>query len=165
MRQKLIIISGSPCVGKSTVTRNVFSMLDNSAYLDGDWVWCVNPFSVKDPRLRNGDKNMSFTLSTYLKSKFHYVFFSSVVATDANIRDNIIADIDYKDNDYDIIGITLTCSRDTLRQRHSKRGDSNKLSFHFLDLDPYPGDIVINTDEKSIDQVSREIYLCIVDED
>jgi len=162
MRQKLIIISGSPYVGKTTVTEEVFQMVDNSAYLDGDWVWCVNPFSVDDPRLRNGDKNMSFTLSTYLKSEFEYVFFSSVVATDINIRDNIISDIDYID--FEVIGITLTCSRETLRNRYNKRGDNNKLSFYFLDLDPYPGDIVIDTDNKSIDEISKEIYSIINDE-
>ena len=134
MEQKLIIVSGSPYVGKSSVTEEVFKKLDNSAYLDGDWVWCVNPFSVNDPRLRNGDKNMSFTLSTYLKSEFEYVLFSSVIATDINIRDNIISDIDY--TDYEMVGITLTCSRETLRNRYKKRGDNNKLTFSFLDLDP-----------------------------
>ena len=134
MEQKLIIVSGSPYVGKSSVTEEVFKKLDNSAYLDGDWVWCVNPFSVNDPRLRNGDKNMSFTLSTYLKSEFEYVLFSSVIATDINIRDNIISDIDY--TDYEVVGITLTCSRETLRNRYKKRGDNNKLTFSFLDLDP-----------------------------
>lgn len=137
-------------------------MVDNSAYLDADWVWCVNPFSVNDPRLRNGDKNMSFTLSTYLQSDFKYVFFSSVVATDKNIRNNIISDIDY--TDFEVIGITLTCSRETLRNRYNKRGDKNKLSFYFLDLDPYPGDIVIDTDNKTIDEVSKEIYSIIIDE-
>ena len=162
MEQKLIIVSGSPYVGKSSVTEEVFKKLDNSAYLDGDWVWCVNPFSVNDPRLRNGDKNMSFTLSTYLKSEFEYVFFSSVIATDINIRDNIISDIDY--TDYEVVGITLTCSRETLRNRYKKRGDNNKLTFSFLDLDPYPGDIVIDTDNKTIEEVSKEIYSIVVEE-
>lgn len=73
--QKLIIISGSPCVGKTTVTDMLFQSYENSAFLDGDWCWCVNPFSMQDPRLRNGDKNMSFILSNYLNSKFDYVFF------------------------------------------------------------------------------------------
>lgn len=55
-KQKLIIISGSPCVGKTTVARELLKSYENSAYCDGDWMWCVNPFSVDDPRLRNGDK-------------------------------------------------------------------------------------------------------------
>ena len=79
-------------------------------FFDGDWAWCVNPFSVDDPRLRNGDKTMSFTLSTYLNSSFDYVFFSSVVVVDKTIREAILKDITAKD--YSVIGITLTCSEE-----------------------------------------------------
>ena len=91
--KKLILLSGSPCVGKTTVGKYLFEHYDNSAYLDGDWCWCVNPFSVKDKRLRNGDKSMSFVLSNYLTSGFDYVFFASVVLTDNKIRENILKDI------------------------------------------------------------------------
>ena len=55
MQKKLILISGSPCVGKTAVGTRLFESFDNSAYLDGDWCWCVHPFSVMDKRLRNGD--------------------------------------------------------------------------------------------------------------
>ncbi len=91
--KKLILLSGSPCVGKTTVGQYLFEQYENSAYLDGDWCWCVNPFSVRDKRLRNGDKNMSFVLSNYLTSGFDYVFFASVVLTDSKIRENILNDI------------------------------------------------------------------------
>lgn len=156
MKQKLIIISGSPCVGKTTVAKRLYAMFENSAYCDGDWMWCVNPFSIQDSRLRNGDKNMSFVLATYLKSKFDYVVFSSVVATDLNIRKNILIDIDY--DDYDVLGFTLTCSKDTLAKRHSLRGDETQVSYYWLELDPYPGDIVIDTNNKSINDICSEIY-------
>ena len=59
---------------------SLFESYENSAHFDGDWAWRVNPFSISDPRLRNGDKTMSFALSTYLNSNFDYVVFSSVVA-------------------------------------------------------------------------------------
>ena len=36
MRKKLILISGSPCVGKTAVGECLFESYDNSAYLDGD---------------------------------------------------------------------------------------------------------------------------------
>lgn len=161
MKQKLIIISGAPCVGKSAIGDKVFQMLDNSAYLDGDWAWCVNPFSIKDPRLRNGDKSMSFTLTTYLKSKFDYVFFVSVIATNKGIRENIINDIEY--DDYEIIGFTLTCSRETLVKRHTKRNDNTVVNFYWLDLPPHKGDIVVDTDNKTLDQICGEVYQHIVD--
>lgn len=154
-KQKLIIITGSPCVGKTTVAEKLFSSYGNSAFFDGDWAWCVNPFSVDDPRLRNGDKTMSFALSTYLNSDFDYVFFSSVVAVDKTIRDGILKDVTAKD--YLVLGFTMTCSEDTLLERHRKRGDKNECSFFWLHLDPHPDDYVIHTDNKSVQDIVDEM--------
>ena len=36
MGKKLILISGSPCVGKTAVGTRLLESFDNSAYLDGD---------------------------------------------------------------------------------------------------------------------------------
>ena len=153
--KKLILISGSPCVGKTTVGLHLFKQYNNSAYLDGDWCWCVNPFSVKDTRIRNGDKSMSFVLSNYLSSEFDYVFFSSVVLTDPKIRESILNDITA--TDYKVIGFTLTCSEETLAKRHRQRGDHGAPSFHWLHLPPYPTDIVINTDNLSVSQIAEKL--------
>lgn len=155
MRQKLILISGSPCVGKTAVGTRLFESYDNSAYLDGDWCWCVHPFSVRDGRLRNGDRAMSFVLSNYLESGFDRVFFTSVVLTDARIREGIVSGITA--GGYNLIGFTLTCSEETLRARHDRRGDKDETDTRWLRLPPYPGDIVIDTDGKGIREVVREM--------
>lgn len=155
VKQKLIIITGSPCVGKTTVTQELFTSYENSAFFDGDWAWCVHPFSLDDPRLRNGDKTISFALSTYLNSGFDYVFFSSVVAVDKTIREAILKDITTKD--YAVLEFTLTCSEQTLRERHKKRGDETTCSFFWLHLKPHEGDYVIQTDNKSVRQIADEI--------
>lgn len=155
LKQKLIIIAGSPCVGKTTVADKLFTSYENSAFFDGDWAWCVNPFSLDDPRLRNGDKTMSFALSTYLNSGFDYVFFPSVVMIYKAIREAVLKDITAKD--YSVLGFTLTCSEATLLERHKKRGDKNECSFHWLHLEPYQGDYVINTDNKSVRQIVEEM--------
>ena len=155
MRKKLILISGSPCVGKSAVGTRLFERYDNSAYLDGDWCWCVHPFSVADKRLRNGDKSMSFVLSNYLDSGFEYVFFTSVVLTDARIRESILSGITARD--YETIGFTLTCSEETLKRRHDKRGDKGETNYYWLHLPPYPDDIVVETDNKTIRDVAKEM--------
>ena len=155
MHKKLILISGSPCVGKTAVGERLFESYDNSAYLDGDWCWCVHPFSVSDPRLRNGDKSMSFVLSNYLDSDFEYVIFTSVVLTDARIRNEILSGITAKD--YRVIGFTLTCSEETLKKRHDKRGDRGETDYRWLRLPPCPGDIVIDTDDKSVREIVKEM--------
>ena len=155
MMKKLILISGSPCVGKTAVGMRLFERYDNSAYLDGDWCWCVHPFSVTDRRLRNGDRSMSFVLSNYLNSDFGHVFFASVVLTDPRIRGGILNGITAEQ--YSVIGFTLTCSEETLKKRHDKRGDKGETNFHWLHLPPCPGDIVIDTDGKSIREIAREM--------
>ncbi len=98
---------------------------------------------------------MSFALSNYLNSNFNYVFFSSVVAVNREIRESILNDVTAKN--YSVLGFTLTCSENTLLERHKKRGDKNECSFFWLHLKPYEGDYVINTDNKSVLQIVDEI--------
>jgi chloramphenicol 3-O-phosphotransferase len=158
-KQKLIILSGSPCVGKTTVAEQLFETLENCAHLDGDWCWRVNPFSIQDPRLRNGDKSMSFVLSTYLNSAFDFVIFSSVVAMFESIREAILRDITAAG--YEVFGFTLTCSEQTLAERHRARGDANEISFEWLRQEPHKDDIVIDTDGKTVEEIAREIKTII----
>ncbi len=155
MMKKLILISGSPCVGKSAAGTRLFESYDNSAYLDGDWCWCVHPFSVTDSRLRNGDRSMSFVLSNYLNSGFEYVFFTSVVLTDPEIREGILKGIEAEG--YETIGFTLTCSEETLKKRHDRRGDQGETNYYWLHLPPDPNDIVIQTDHRSVREVAEEM--------
>lgn len=158
-QKKLIIVTGSPCVGKTTVTDTLFTCYENSAFFDGDWAWCVNPFSINDKRIRNGDKTMSFALSTYLNLDFDYVFFSTVIAVDKTIRENILKDITARD--FSVIGFTLTCSEETLLERHKKRGDKNECSFYWLHLKPLEGDYVIDTDNKNVQEIVDEMIKII----
>ena len=155
MQQKLILISGSPLRGKTAAGMRLFESYDNSAYLDGDWCWCVHPFSVADSRLRSGDRSMSFVLSNYLDSGFVYVFFTSVVLTNPQIREGILKGITAKN--YETIAFTLTCSEETLKKRHDRRGDKGEANYYWLHLPPCPGDIVIDTDNKSVREVVREM--------
>jgi len=158
LNPKLIIISGSPWVGKTTVADELFDSYDNSACCDGDGLWRVNSATDYDSRLRNGDKNMSFVLANYINSNFEYVIFSSVVATYESIREPILKDIAaFATKKYTTIGFTLTCSDQTLIERHKKRGDNGEVSFHWLHLAPYPNDYVIDTDNKTVAQIVDEI--------
>jgi len=154
-KPKLIIISGSPCVGKTTVADRLFCSYKNSAHLDDDWVWRVNPFGFDDPRNLSINKNIAYVLSNYLNLNFDYVVLSSVRTMYQNSRESILRDITAKD--YMTIGFTLTCSEETLIKRHKIRGDETEVSFEWLRMKPYPGDYVINTDNKSVEQVASEI--------
>lgn len=157
-KPKLIFISGSPCVGKTTIAENLIYQYGNSAHLDDDWVWRVNPFSFDDPRNDGIYSNMSFVLSTYLDLGFDYVFLSSVRMMGQG-RESLLSRITA--THYMTIGFTLTCSEKTLIERHKKRGDDSEVSFDWLRMAPYPNDHVINTNDKSVRQISDEIKAMI----
>ena len=48
-----------------------------------------------------------------------------------------------------------------MRERHKKRGDANECSVFWLHLKPYEGDYVINTDNKSVQQIVDEMKIII----
>ena len=102
---------------------------------------------------------MSFVLSNYLDSDFEFVFFTSVVLTDAKIRESILNGITARD--YKTIAFTLTCTEETLKKRHDKRGDKGETNYYWLHLPPCPDDIVIDTDKKSIREVVNNMKMQI----
>jgi broad-specificity NMP kinase len=67
------------------------------------------------------------------------------------IRKAILDDITA--NDYKIIAFTLKCSEETLAERHKNRGDDNEVMFDWLRMEPHYGDYVIDTNNKSVEQI------------
>ena len=82
---KLIIINGAPSVGKSTVSRLVFARLRNSAFLDGDDVWQINPFEVTDRTKAIVERNIPFVLRGYFEAGYDYVILAWVMHQQAII--------------------------------------------------------------------------------
>ena len=75
MLTKLIIINGPPGVGKSVVGNLLFSKLSNSALLDGDDVWRINPFKVNEVTKNIVMQNILFVLRNYIEANYEYVIF------------------------------------------------------------------------------------------
>lgn len=157
--KKLIIISGGPCVGKSTVGKRVFEHYSNSAYCDGDWCWCVNPESIRDNRQQYGDRNMAFLISTYLEAGYDYVVFSSVVMTEPETRERVIRCI--TSEDYELHSFRLVCSEDTLKARFDAKGGRAAVSFFWAETPSTPGEQIVDTDGKTPEQVAREIWRAV----
>jgi cytidylate kinase len=160
-RQLLILIGGPPWVGKTTCAQEVFASLPNSAWLDGDDVWRVNPFTVEDPRLRNSDRNMAFVLNTYLQSRFNYVIFSSVVLTDKPITDGILNAVESQD--YDILFFMLTGSPSALKARSAARDNNAVPESRFLRAAKAQRAIHIDTTNMTPSAVVRAILYVVRD--
>ncbi|MCJ7739539.1 MAG: hypothetical protein MUQ10_19870 [Anaerolineae bacterium] len=162
MKPKLILIGGEAWTGKTTCAEILYKRLDNSAWLDGDDVWRVNPWSVDDPRLRTSDINMAFVLQTYLQSKFDYVILTSIVLSVPSITERILQRI--TGIEYRLVSFTLMCDEMTLNDRAKQRDDN--LDPHFIVLEQtrdLPTTVKIDTANRSPEDVVDEMLAVICD--
>lgn len=156
--KKLIIINGTPGVGKSTVSKLLNQEIENSAWLDGDWCWMMNPFIVNEENKAMVESNIYHHLNNYLKnSSLKIIIFSWVIGHD-QLMDKIISNIDigsvytYK--------ITLMCDDDILRQRLHIDGRSEERiensierqkNYHLMNT------VKIDTSKLSVEETVKEI--------
>jgi len=160
LKPKLILIGGEAWTGKSTCAAILFKHLYNSAWLDGDDVWRVNPWSLDDPRLRTSDINMAFVLQTYLQSKFAYVILSSIVLSDPSITTRILERINGVE--YDLLSLTLLCDEATLTERARQRDDNTNPSFALLEATKaLVNTIKIDTANKKPEEIVDEMLSVI----
>jgi len=160
LKPKLILIGGEAWTGKSTCAELLFKHLDNSAWLDGDDVWRVNPWSLDDPRLRTSDINMAFVIQTYLQSKFDYVLLSSIVLSVPSITTGILERI--HGVEYDLLSFTLICDEATLMERARQRDDNANPSFLLLEeAKNLVNTIKIDTANKKPEEIVDEMLAVI----
>lgn len=152
-------------VGKSAVSKELFSMLPNSAYLDGDWAWMINPFTVTDETKAIVMENCTHLLNSYIGCSFvETVIFSWAIPLNSmvfEIYDGIIS------KNIEIKVFTLMANAQTLEARLErdivvgKREESIiKRSLGYL---PYfeenIGDFKIDTNGKTPREIADEIIL------
>ena len=68
MTKRLIFISGTMGVGKTTVSKLLFTELNNSVFLDGDWCWSINPFIVNEENKIMVIENICFLINSFIKN-------------------------------------------------------------------------------------------------
>jgi broad-specificity NMP kinase len=110
MRKKLIIINGTMGAGKSATCTLLNKTLQKSVWLDGDWGWMINPWTVNDENMRMVEDNLKHLLRNFLNNSWiEYVIFNWVLHDEEgfNLVLNWIDDLEY-----DLIKITLTCSEE-----------------------------------------------------
>ncbi|MEK7354104.1 MAG: AAA family ATPase [Chloroflexota bacterium] len=111
---KLIIINGAPGIGKSTVGRLLHNRLSNSAFLDGDDVWRINPFEVNEKTKSLVEKNIIQVLRNYSEAGYEYVILAWVLHQQSTI-DRLISHFD--DLKPEVHIFTLVTDEDTLVAR------------------------------------------------
>lgn len=120
---KLIIINGAPGVGKSTVGNLLLSRLNNSAFLDGDEVWRINPFEVTDRTKDIVDRNIAFILRNYIKANYEYVILAWVFHQQS-IIDRLLSRLNTLK--FKVHIFTLICGEETLLERLRSEEDKGR---------------------------------------
>lgn len=161
-KKTLVLINGTPGIGKTTVSKELHTKLEYSAWLDGDWCWMINPFVVNQENITMVESNISTLLNRYIEnSSIKYMIFNWVIPNN-QVMDKIITSITKKS--INVIKITLMCSPSLLEKRlimdgrsESRIKDSIKRLSNYDSLES----IKLDTTKLSIQQTVDKILSII----
>lgn len=156
--KKLIIINGTMGVGKSTICRELYRQLNNSVWLDGDWCWMMNPWTVTEENILMVEDNISHLLRNYLRnSSFEHIIFCWVIHRE-EIFDRILENL--REHEFQLFKISLTCAENALRERmikDSRSQDSIRLSIERLKNYDEMDTVKIDTTDQEIESIVKRI--------
>ncbi len=164
--KKLIVVNGTMGVGKTSVSKWLYHSLENSFWLDGDTCWYMNPFVVSDENKRMVIENICFILNNFIKNSMsEYIVFNWVIQTD-EIMNLVLSNLNTENTE--VYKITLMCSEEQLIERIAKdirdgvrNSDSIQRSLDNLKLYERMDTLKVNTDNKSIENIVKEIIKII----
>lgn len=122
--KKLVLISGSMGIGKSTITKTVSGQTKDSVYLDGDWCWMMNPFVVNDENKAMVISNIQFLINSFIENSMIKTIFFCWVMDEQVIVDTLLNGI--RQENVKIIHISLIASEKKLREHIIKDIDAGK---------------------------------------
>lgn len=157
--KKLIIVSGTMGVGKTTVCKVLYKMAPGSVWLDGDWCWLMNPWDMCDENKAMAMANITTLLCSYLdNSTFENVIFSWVLHRREMI-DDLLGRLSGRQ--FDLRPFALVCTPDELARRMQQDGrdpSSVTASAERLPLYSSIGWPIIDTTGMNPEEVALEIY-------
>lgn len=122
--KRLIIVSGTMGVGKTSACAALYKMAPRTVWLDGDWCWLMNPWNMCDENKRMVMSNILWILRSYLRNTtFDNVVFSWVLHR-REIIEELLAGL--AGLEYSLNAFVLTCSPATLEGRMIADGRSSQ---------------------------------------
>ncbi|HNZ08728.1 MAG TPA: AAA family ATPase [Bacillota bacterium] len=156
--KKLILVSGTMGVGKTTTCRLLYKMAPRTAWLDGDWCWLMNPWNFCDENKEMVMSNITGVLGSFLSnSTLDNVVFSWVMHK-KEIIDDLLGRI--SKHEFELHLFALVCSPVELssRMEEDERDAQNiKASIDRLPLYQGMGWEVLDTTCMKAKEVAIEI--------
>lgn len=122
--KNIYLIGGTMGVGKSTVSQILKRILPDAVFLDGDWCWDADPFTVTDETKDMVRDNICYMLNNFINcSAYENVIFCWVMH-EQEIIDDIVSRLILTDSR--LHAISLTVSPEALSVRLQKDIDSGK---------------------------------------
>lgn len=160
--KKLIFIGGTMGVGKTATSQLLKKKLEHCVFLDGDWCWDMDPFTVNEETKTMVMNNIVFVLNNFIHcSQFENIIFCWVMHEQSSI-DEIISRLDT--NECQFYPISLICSQECL-QKHIQKdidlgirtADVLERSLERLEMYPFLKTHFIDISELSIEATVQAI--------
>lgn len=116
--RRCILINGTMGAGKTTVCKELMRLLPHSAFLDGDWCWYSDPFTVNDRTKEMVLQNIGFVLSNFLRCPDYQNILFCWVMDRQEILDEVIRRIRpaLDDAQAQLFCVTLSVTSQALRR-------------------------------------------------
>lgn len=122
--KNLILISGTMGAGKTTVSKELQKILPRNVFLDGDWCWAAEPFTVNDETKEMVMENITYLLGQFLRcSAYENVIFCWVM-DHQEIIDELLGRLDDELPEVSVHSISLVPSPEALEQRLQRDVDA-----------------------------------------
>ena len=160
--KNIYIIGGTMGVGKTTVSQILKKKLDSCVFLDGDWCWDADPFTVTEETKLMVMQNITFLLNQFIHCSAYRNIVFCWVLHDQAIIDDILSGMDLVNCNVKVI--SLICSEEQLRKRlyfdvtaGKRKEDVIERSVLRLPLYRCLNTIKIVTDYKLPEEIATEI--------
>lgn len=154
--KKLVIISGAPGIGKTTLCRELLKSIEGCAWLDSDWCWMINPWKDKTQEQKKYVEG-TFTriLRGYLDNEnIKTILFSWVISSEY-MFDLVIKPL--SDMEFDLVKIALVCDREVHIERMRKDNRREEQINSPYSMAPFYklGAEVIDVTQLSVDEMVK----------
>lgn len=156
--KKLVIITGPPGVGKTTICRNLFKSINKSAWLDADWCWMINPWIPKNQEQKKYvEDTFSRILRGYLENENIDIVLFTWVIHENSMFDLITEPLN--DLEMELVKIALVSDRESHVNRLKKDGrrEEQILSKHCMSKYKKLKAVVIDTSNLTVNKICKKV--------